>query len=84
MADLAPPKPRAYPLPRPADDARDERFTFGLALDVAAVLKQHGYPAPTGRDYVELQQALFRFIYADEIANVEAKRAFDAAKGRGL
>lgn len=52
---------RAYPLPRPADD---DRFSLGLALDVAQVLVQHGYPPMQGGlDLVELQQALFRFLY---------------------
>jgi hypothetical protein len=51
---------RAYPLPRPAEDAR---FTFGLLYDVAHVLVEHGYPQMTGRDLVELQQALFTLIY---------------------
>ena len=52
---------RLFPLP-PADD--DARFTFGLILDVRDVLTQHGYPQMTsGDDLVELQQALFRFLY---------------------
>jgi len=53
---------RQYPIrPRPAEDSR---FTLGLALDVAKVLKEHGYPAVTsGRDFLELQQALFGFLY---------------------
>jgi hypothetical protein len=51
---------RAYPLPQPAEDAR---FTFGLLYDVAHVLIEHGYPQMTGRDLVELQQALFTLIY---------------------
>ena len=52
---------RAYPLP--AADG-DPRFTFGLVIDVAEVLEQHGYPSPqSGRDLVELQQALYRFLY---------------------
>jgi hypothetical protein len=55
---------RAYPLPRPAGD---RRFTFGLVIDVAAVLVQHGYPPVTdGDDIVDLQQALFSFLYAPE------------------
>lgn len=53
---------RQYPIrPRPVEDAR---FTLGLALDVAKVLKEHGYPGITsGRDFLELQQALFGFLY---------------------
>lgn len=53
---------RQYPIrPRPAEDSR---FTLGFALDVAKVLKEHGYPAVTsGRDFLELQQALFGFLY---------------------
>ena len=52
---------RAYPLP-PAGE--DPRFTFGLSVDVAKVLEQHGYPPVTaGRDLVDLQQALYRFLY---------------------
>jgi hypothetical protein len=53
--------PRIYPLPRP--DA-DPRFTFGLLIDVLDVLETHGYPRPAaGGDLIELQQALFRFLY---------------------
>ncbi|MYR71310.1 MULTISPECIES: hypothetical protein [unclassified Streptomyces] len=52
---------RAYPLsPQPEDDAR---FTRGLSIDVADVLVQHGYPELAGLDWVELQLALFRFLY---------------------
>jgi len=50
-----------YPLPRPA---ADDRFTYGLLIDLADLLAVHGYPQPTaGADLVELQQALFRFLY---------------------
>ena len=55
---------RAYPLPRTVDDPR---FTFGLVLDVAEVLTRHGYPQPaTGVDLVDLQQALYRYLYVGE------------------
>ncbi|MEU5721559.1 hypothetical protein ABZ783_07030 [Micromonospora sp. NPDC047738] len=53
---------RNYPLPRPATDPR---FTFGLVIDVTDALTTRGYPPPTGADLVELQQALFGFLYAD-------------------
>lgn len=55
---------RQYPIqPRPHDDPR---FTLGLALDVAKVLHEHGYPQITsGLDLVDLQQALFRFLYTN-------------------
>lgn len=53
---------RQYPIDPTPDD--DPRFTRGLALDAARVLKTHGYPEITsGGDFVELQQALFRFLY---------------------
>lgn len=53
---------RHYPITPPPDD--DPRFTLGLALDIAGALHAHGYPAITsGADVVELQQALFRFLY---------------------
>ena len=49
---------------RPDDDPR---FTFGLTLDAARVLADHGYPieANGGKDLVEPQQALFRLLYVD-------------------
>ena len=51
-----------YPLPRTEDDPR---FSMGLLIDVIKVLNGHGYPPITkGRDIVELQQALFGFLYA--------------------
>ena len=64
IPDAAPPAQptRNYPIPRPADDSR---FTFGLVIDVSAMLQKRGYPEPTGRDLVELNTALFRFLYAD-------------------
>lgn len=53
---------RAYPI-RPLPD-EDPRFTFGLVRDVAEVLERHGYPpVVNGLDHVDLQQALFRFLY---------------------
>jgi hypothetical protein len=57
------PEPTVYPLPAVDDDP--PRFTVGLVLDVARVLAEHGYPpvAAAGADLVELQQALFRFLY---------------------
>ena len=45
------------PRPMPQDDGR---FTFGLTFEVARVLTAHGYPAPTGMDLVDLQQAVGR------------------------
>lgn len=69
IGDSAGPKERAYPLPRPDDDAR---FTLGLTLDVAKVLEEHGYPpVVAGADFVELQSALFRFIYAPSSGEAE-------------
>jgi hypothetical protein len=62
---------RNYPLPRPAvvaAGADDKRFTFGLTVDVAQVLTDRGYPPLTGPDLVELQQALFGFLYRDNLA----------------
>ena len=53
---------RNYPIEVPQGET-DDRFTFGLALDVIDVLKQHGYPDATGVDVVELQQVLWRFLY---------------------
>ena len=58
---------RQYPITPAPDD--DPRFTLGLALDVAAVLERHGYPKITaGLDFVDLQQALYRFLYVPERA----------------
>lgn len=53
---------RAYPLPAPDVDPR---FNVGLLIDVAKVLEEHGFPPITaGLDLVDLQQALFKFLYA--------------------
>jgi hypothetical protein len=58
---MSQPTDRVFPLPVTDDDAR---FTFGLILDVRDVLTRHGYPpATSGDDLVQLQQALFRFLY---------------------
>ena len=57
-----------YPLPRPADT--DNRFSLGLALDIAAVLTRHGYPPITaGADLIRLHQAIFGLIYQHNNAN---------------
>jgi hypothetical protein len=45
---------------RPDDDAR---FTLGLTLDVVDVLEDHGYPRPDAERLVDLQTALFDFLY---------------------
>jgi len=54
---------RQYPInPTPGDDPR---FTLGLAKEIADVLEAHGYPEITnGVDFLDLQQALYRFLYA--------------------
>ena len=55
-----------YPIARP-ECGDDPRFTIGLAIDVAAVLHQWGYPRITTRhDLVRLQQALFTCIYQEK------------------
>lgn len=57
---------RRYPVPEP-EQGNDPRFTFGLVIEVAAVLERHGYPAIGSDnidDHVELSQALFRFLYS--------------------
>lgn len=54
---------RNYPLPQPE---HDPRFTFGLLYEVAKTIEAHGYPPFTGRDLVELGQALFRLLYAPD------------------
>jgi hypothetical protein len=61
-----PPKlpPRVYPMPE-AEVNNDRRFTLGLILDVAQVLVQHGYPKIDGLDYVDLNMALYRFLYKE-------------------
>jgi len=54
----------------PAVDARsqnDPRFTIGLALDVARVIADHGYPPLTsGRDLLELEMHLFYLLHGRE------------------
>lgn len=66
------PRPRNYPVRnypvRDADGARpeeDQRFAIGLVLFVADEMKRRGYPELSGLDMVDLQQALFRFLYCD-------------------
>jgi hypothetical protein len=45
------------------DDAHDPRFTFGLIVDVANTLAQHGYPTLGTKGLVDLGQTLSRFLY---------------------
>lgn len=61
----AQPQP-VYPV-QPQDGDDDSRFTHGLLFDVARVIESHGYPkVATGRDLLELQQALYRFLYTKD------------------
>ncbi|MFF4751770.1 DUF6284 family protein [Streptomyces sp. NPDC002514] len=63
---------RRYPLPPPAA-GDDPRFSFGLLVDVTKVLEEHAYPPVTaGRDLLELQLALFRYLYAAEQSGTDA------------
>jgi len=56
-------EPAVYPVTRPGQGG-DARFSYGLALDVAAVLARHGYPqVRAGADLVRVQQFLFELIY---------------------
>jgi hypothetical protein len=49
----------------------DKRFTFGLVIDAAGVLRKHGYPVLTHGEYDtgevlrEIGQALWRLLYRD-------------------
>jgi hypothetical protein len=56
----------AFPI-RPKPD-NDPRFTFGLFSDIRDVLSEHGYDISEfdGRDLVNLQQAMFRFLYSED------------------
>jgi hypothetical protein len=55
----------AFPIKQPPAD--DGRFTMGLTFDVRDVLKKHGYDMSDfdGMDFLNLQQALFRFLYSE-------------------
>lgn len=68
---------RSYPIrPRPDDDPR---FNLGLVIDVRQVLADHGYPpVEHGLDIVDLQQALFRFLYGDRKHSVSEPTPTDA------
>ncbi len=57
---------RNYPVP--ADIEVDgvsysRMFTAGVWIDVVEVLKRHGFPQPTGMDIVDLQMALYDFVF---------------------
>ena len=54
---------QTYPLARAASD---ERFSFGLTYDIAKVIEAAGYPPVRGADIIELQQALYRFLYTED------------------
>ncbi|RFU82884.1 hypothetical protein DY218_30575 [Streptomyces triticagri] len=57
------PTSKAYPVtPEGGDD--DPRFTFGLLHDVRMAIQSHDYPEiSNGLDLVDLQMALFGFLY---------------------
>lgn len=83
-------EPRVYPVEQPAPGDTDPRFTFGLTIDVAKVLVEHGYPETTsGADIIELQQALYRFIYRSArcehgIDTVECRPCRNAANAKAV
>jgi len=55
-----------FPL-RPLPE-NDPRFTIELAIDTAAVLEKHGFPKiEAGGDWLDLQQALFSFLYGERV-----------------
>ncbi|WP_326597866.1 hypothetical protein [Streptomyces sp. NBC_01803] len=63
---------RAYPV-RPLEGDDDSRFTVGLLFDVCRVIERHGYPSVArGADLVELQLALFRFLYGPSERQTQA------------
>jgi len=54
---------QTYPL---AGTSSDGRFSFGLTYDIAKVIEAAGYPPVRGADIIELQQALYRFLYTED------------------
>lgn len=72
---------RAYPLPQPESGA-DPRFTYELTYDIGKLLAAAGYPPViAGRDIVELQLALFRFIYEPEATHTDAGQVPTTPRG---
>ena len=70
------PPAQIYPLGHVRAGA-DPRFTVGLITAVAEVLSAHGYPdlirSMSGRDFANLRQAVFRFLYGlDEEAGLHS------------
>jgi hypothetical protein len=65
-----------------SEKAPEERFTFGLILDVLKVLEAHGYERFDGPRFVELQQHLLCLLHGKpgdgctgrSVARVEAQR----------
>lgn len=60
---------RSYPIELADPDGHDPRFTFSLVHEVGEVLTKHGFPGvgESWRDHLELQQALYRFIYVGDL-----------------
>jgi hypothetical protein len=58
---------RIFPI-RPLDGEGngDRRFTAGLLFDIRDLLAEAGYPVLHGGDLVDLQQALYRFLYVGD------------------
>lgn len=54
----------SYPQP----NVDDKRFNYGLIIDVAAAIKDAGYPEVTGKDFTRLITAMYRFIYTGDAA----------------
>lgn len=47
-------------------DNGTSRFTYGLVIDVARVITEHGYGELSARGHVELQQHLFHFLHGTD------------------
>lgn len=63
---------RAYPLPVPTEDSR---FTYGLIYDIRQRLEAAGYPPLTSADHIQLQLALYRFLYEVPVLTAEQLNA---------
>jgi hypothetical protein len=58
------PRTALFPIQSAEAGSSDKRFTFGLVLDVLAVLANHGYPdaRQSSADFIEMRQALYGFL----------------------
>lgn len=63
--EFTPPRPAGGTYPLPESERDDLRLSLDLVVDVAEVLERYDYPRLGRLDLMDLQEALYRFLYRE-------------------